>query len=95
MILEATHTHLYPGHRGRLTGTRGGALPTEGGECLIVFTDGASTPGRLVPGPGDWRLDADSYRTAAGTAVPAKSWRLSLSEGPGVVAFRIIDRSVG
>ena len=90
MILRATHTHLYPGHRGTLTGLeRLADLRTET-DCLVEFVDGSAAPARIWKSERGWRLDTGAYRTAAGTDIAARSWLLRLQENRGEVAFRIL-----
>lgn len=90
MIFEATHTHIYPGHRGALSSVS----PANGDDCLVAFTDGTSTTGRITRREGRWQLDTAPYRTAAGTAIPAKSWSIEIAGVDGVATFRICGKIV-
>lgn len=76
--IEAHHSHLYPGATGRI-------LLGKDGPALIRFADGASASARLA-----WpELAVAAYTTAAGSDIPAKSWRLvELEDG----AFRVKTR---
>ena len=93
MILEATHTHLYPGHRGRISGLGRIAELSSGGDCLVEFSDGSATPAKISRSAGDWRLDTGAYRTAAGTDIPARSWLIRFEEGGDEAGFRILRRA--
>lgn len=93
MILRATHTHLYPGHRGRVCGIARIADPGASGECLVEFSDGSAAAASLSRQRDQWRLDTEAYRTAAGTDIPAKRWVLRLREGSAGVEFRIVSKA--
>lgn len=92
MILEATHTHLYPGHEGKIPGLAQIAEMQSGGDCLVEFSDGSMTPARITKSENGWQLDTDAYRTAAGTNIPEKRWLVFLREDGGCVEFRILGR---
>ena len=93
MILRATHTHFYPGHRGTVSGpTRLADLPA-GGACVVEFSDGSATLARLKQSGAGWQLRTDAYRTAAGTGIAAKRWRIDLRQSSGRVDFRILKNS--
>lgn len=77
--LLATHTHLYPGARGRAEGV------VEDGPATIVFTDEVRVPARLE---GE-TLHVEAYETGAGTGIIAKSWRVTFAEDG---RFRAIER---
>lgn len=84
IILRATGSHLYPGARG--TVSRDGP-----GACLIEFADGSAAVGTLgADASGGRVLDVAGYRTARGTDVPPRRWRLDPGAAPG--AFRIAAR---
>ena len=89
MILQATHTHLYPGHRGTISGPARIADLRSGGDCLVEFSDGSVTPATLSKSARGWRLHTGAYRTASGTDIPEKRWLVSLEEDGGQLAFRI------
>ncbi|WP_353476270.1 hypothetical protein PVT71_25285 (plasmid) [Salipiger sp. H15] len=80
--LEAFHTHLYPGARGRLI-----SAPPEGGESAarVHFSDGGVAGARLT---GE-TLAVAGHRTAAGTGIDARSWRLRFSGSDFSVVSRI------
>ena len=90
MILRATHTHLYPGHRGKISGPAQLADLPAGGDSLVEFSDGSATPARISKSATDWLLDTDAYRTAAGTDIAAKKWRLRLEQSGSGIEFRIL-----
>ena len=92
MILQATHTHLYPGHRGEIAGLARIDDLRAGGDCLIEFADGSATAARFSKSGNDWLLDTDAYRTAAGTDIPAKRWQVGLRESGRQVEFRIVKK---
>ena len=93
VILEASHTHLYPGHRGKISGLAGIAELQPGRDCLVEFSDGSATAARISRSGGDWRLATDAYRTAAGTEIGEKNWLLRLREAGDRVEFRILGRA--
>lgn len=76
--LETTHSHLYPGARGRVLS--GAAY----GPVTVSFADGIRVSGTLE---GD-RLTVTAHRTAKGAAIPEKTWTIRI-EGD---AFRIFGR---
>ncbi len=93
MILEATHTHLYPGHRGKISGLAQIADMQAGGDCLVEFSDGSATPARISKSEDGWQLCTDAYRTAAGTDISAKRWLVCLEEDGDHVEFRILKKA--
>lgn len=93
MILHATHSHLYPGLEGRISGlSRLEELRTKR-ECLIEFSDGSAAAATLVRSHDEWQLDSVAYRTAAGTDIGAKHWRLHIDQESGQASFRIIGKA--
>lgn len=76
--LTVRHSHLYPGARGRIEG------PGQG-DCVLEFSDGALAFGTL-DGPV---LSVGAHRTAAGTEIPAKRWRIQRDGA----RFRILARA--
>ncbi len=92
IFLEATHTHLYPGHRGEIRDLDRIAGLSREMDCLVEFSDGQVTVARLSIQNGDWQLDANAYKTAAGTAIAGKRWRISMEESDGPVRFRVLER---
>ncbi len=77
-VLSASHTHLYPGARGRLAGAG------EDGRVRVEFADGAVAGGRLA----GTTLRLDPHVTAAGTRVAGRQWALELADG----RFRVLRR---
>ena len=92
MIFNATHTHLYPGHRGTVSGLAEISNPQTGAECLVEFSDGSATLARLTGSQGDWQLDTDAYCTGAGTCIGRKCWLIRLEDKHGQVEFRILKK---
>ncbi len=93
MILEATHTHLYPGHRGKISGAARIADIPAGGDCLVEFTDGSAAAARISRSGDGWQLDTEAYRTAAGTDIVEKAWRIRFEENDDRVTFRILGKA--
>ncbi len=93
MILEATHTHLYPGHRGRISGLDRITDIRTGLDCLVSFSDGSAAAARISKSEDNWRLQTVPYRTAAGTDIPEKAWVVCLEEDSNHVEFRILDKA--
>jgi hypothetical protein len=91
MILEATHTHLYRGHRGKISGLARLAELQSGRDCLVEFSDGTAAAARISKFGDDWRLSTDAYRTAAGTDIANKRWIVRLRETGDRIEFRIVD----
>ena len=77
--LEASHSHLYRGARGRLVSGR-----LEDGPVILSFADGTRVAGTLAGS----RLTLAAHRTAAGTGIPERAWTLRF-EGEG---FRVLSR---
>jgi len=94
MILEATHTHLYPGHRGKVSGLTQVSDLQAGDDCLVEFSDGSVTPARVWESKDGWQLRTDAYRTAAGTDIAKKCWLVYLGENGNHVEFRILKNVV-
>ncbi len=90
MILEATHTHLYAGHRGKISGLTKIADLNPAQDCLVTFSDGAAAQASLVKSDDAWLLDTDAYRTKAGTDIAKKRWLLGLKDASDHVVFRIL-----
>ncbi|MDT0683783.1 hypothetical protein RM543_13910 [Roseicyclus sp. F158] len=78
--LTFTHTHLYPGATGTFD-----ADPPESAAILATFSDGVTVGGWIE---GDV-LTLDAHRTAAGTPIAEKSWRVE-REG---TTLRVIHRA--
>ena len=93
MILEASHTHLYPGHRGKISGLAQIADMQAGGDCLVEFSDGSATPARISRSEDGWQLHTEAYRTAAGTDIAARRWLVCLEEDGDHMEFRILKKA--
>ena len=93
MILHAAHTHLYPGHRGKISGLAQLADLQAGGDCLVEFADGSAAPARISQDQDGWLLATETYRTAAGTDIPAKRWRIGLEQTGEQAGFRILKKA--
>lgn len=92
MILEATHTHLYPGYRGRVAGLATLADIGKERACLVEFADGSACTGRVTRAQNGWRLQCGDYRTRAGTAIGDKRWAIDFRERGDRIEFRITGR---
>lgn len=97
IVFEASHTHLYPGHEGRVSNADAAPTGKAAGTCRIEFADGGVALGSLTHAEGDdWVLDVGPYATAAGTDIPAKRWRVELRQGEGgLTTFRIRGKLAG
>ena len=85
IVLRATHSHLYPGARGRLDGP----MPPGSAPCLVEFADGSAAHGTLMPEADGTVLATDPYTTACGTRIPAKRWLIE----PTGEGFRVVRRA--
>jgi hypothetical protein len=92
MILRATHTHLYPGARGSITGLERVAGLERGSDCLVEFSDGSVAAAKISGSASGWRLCTAAYRTAAGTDIPDKRWSVRLRNSGGEFEFHILER---
>ena len=94
--LRAPHTHLYPGLRLRLAPERAFTQTghaERGVDVAIEFSDGTAARARLEPDGAGWTLAVAAHRTAAGTRIPARRWRLSAEhDGAGEALLRIVAR---
>lgn len=95
MILEAAHSHLYPGHRGKISGIARIADIPAGVDCLVEFTDGSAAAARILHSGDGWQLATEAYRTAAGTDIAEKVWRIRLEEENGRAIFRVLGKAPG
>lgn len=79
-------SHAYPGCRVELPE----GLPASDRDVLVGFSDGIEAPGRIeaVAG-GDPVLTVAAYRTARGTRIERKSWRLRQGKDGWTVAARL------
>lgn len=90
LIFRSPKTHLYPGLRGRLEGDYAPRAGREG-RCLVEFSDGNVIPSVLEKLEADqWKLTVDGHVTAAGTAIPQKSWAVRIDGEDGSGKFRVI-----
>ncbi|NGM45534.1 hypothetical protein G5B31_08300 [Rhodobacter sp. SGA-6-6] len=72
------HSHAFRG--GRVTVENDG---TAGPGCLVEFGDGVTVIAEWQAEGGGIRLAVPDYRTAKGTPVTARTWRLARSgDGP-------------
>lgn len=95
MILEATHTHLYPGHRGRISDVARIGDIEANRDCVVEFADGSAAAATISQSAKDWRLRVGAYRTAAGTEIPAKNWLMRVDEDGDRLKFRILAKAQG
>ncbi|UFM64956.1 hypothetical protein LOS78_14900 [Paracoccus sp. MA] len=80
-------SHAYPGCRARLP-----ADPPAGEiDVVLCFADGIEAPGRLAPSADGLRLEIASYRTAAGTSIPRKTWLLRQDDAGWKITARCAD----
>ena len=93
VVLEAGHSHLYPGIEGVVAE---GALSPAAAPvpARILFADGAVASAVLEQdGDGGWVLSVDPYRTVRGTAIAAKRWAVAFTgDEPATIRFRIRKR---
>ncbi len=78
--LRTDHSHLFPGSR---LGPADPATPAEipaAGEVVVLFSDGSSAEAELSPQDSGPLLRVQAYRTAAGTPIAQKSWRLQVED---------------
>ena len=93
MILEATHTHFYPGHRGKISGLTQIADIQTGRDCLIEFSDGSVASARITRSDNGWQLRTNSYRTTAGTEIAEKLWYVHLEKDVDQLKFHILNNA--
>ena len=80
--LHATNTHLYVGE-GLQAKIAADDLAASPRGLRIVFRDGVVVLAELVQNTrGEIAVDTPAYRTAAGTDIPAKAWRVSAGSTP-------------
>ena len=95
LLLEATHTHFYPGHKGVISGSAprpSGAGPIQ---TRVKFSDGVTIEAILTSTDRDgiWLLEVSPYTTAAKSRIPGKTWEVQTwSAGQAQTAFRIIRK---
>lgn len=83
MILRFADSHIYPGCRA--------TLAEAGGDTLAEFSDGSTAPATAERQGADWVVRIAPYRTARGTGIPGKGWRLSPADGGWKVKARLGD----
>lgn len=88
-MLNADNTHLYPG--ARLAVYEDATLPDSRVEAVILFRDESSADAVLVPSGDGFVLYVESYSTAAGTSIDAKSWVLQAADDWSLVVKRRAD----
>jgi hypothetical protein len=95
LLLEATHTHFYPGHVGAIFGNvpRSGEAGTI--QTRVKFSDGVTVEAILSPTDrdGTWLLEVGPYTTAAKSRIPGKTWEVQVRmAGQPQAAFRVIRK---
>ena len=95
MILEATHTHLYPGCQGTVSGLAQIADLKTGADCQVVFADGSMAYAGISKSANAWQLFTQAYRTAAGAEITQTRWLIRLQEQGAQVSFRILKKVKG
>ncbi len=93
MILEAIHTHLYPGHKGKITGLAKIVDLKTGRDCLVAFSDGSAATARISRSGNGWQLCTNAYRTAAGTDITEKHWCVRLEKVGAHLEFHILNEA--
>lgn len=71
MRFSFPHSHAFPGGRVVVEDDA-----TAGPECLVEFADGATVIAEWRPADDAIHLSIPAYRTAKGTPVAARRWRL-------------------
>lgn len=96
IVLEAGHTHFYPGHEGWVEGEEPSAPPGAAGlPSRILFAGGAIAGGSLSrEDGGSWVLEVDPYTTAAGTTIAARRWQIAFRRAEGGRARFRIERKL-
>lgn len=72
MRLTFSHSHVFPGSRVTIEDAAGPEAC-----CLVEFGDGVDVLGEWCSEGADILLGLPPYRTARGTRIEAKRWRLS------------------
>ena len=93
ILLEAVNTHLYPGHRGTLSGKT--EFLNEDGivRAGVKFSDGVTIGAMLSPTDrsGVWLLVVGPYTNAAKSRIVAKSWEVAIARGEEH-SFRVLRK---
>ena len=94
LSFDASHTHLFPGHQGVVRGMKSALQTGQRCDCIVEFTDGAAAVGTVEAlSDGDLQLDVGAYKTAAGTAIPEKSWRVHVTpDHDGKARFKVVGK---
>ncbi len=71
MRFSFPHSHAFQGGRVAVEDTGEGE-----GACMVEFGDGITVIGEWRPADNGIRLEVPTYRTARGTEVAARGWRL-------------------
>lgn len=66
------HSHAF--RRGRVIVED---YPKTAPECLVEFGDGVTVMGEWQPSGDEIELTVPVYRTAKGTVIPSKTWKLA------------------
>lgn len=97
--LVAANTHLYPGARLRLAANANAAAQPawRAGEALLLeFSDGVVVPAALRRALADEiDIGVQAYRTASGTRIPPKNWRLRWlppDDAAELAALKVVSR---
>lgn len=84
--LRFSNSHLYPGARGR-------ADAVAPGPCRIEFGDGVEVSAEVAESDGQLTLAVAPHKTARGTTIAGKRWRLDVTPADdGALALRIAGR---
>lgn len=92
-ILEASHTHLFPGHKGKVSGLASMAELSAGRDCLVEFSDGSAAVARIRKSDDCWQLYTNAYRTGAGTDIAERRWLVRLQEYGDNIEFHILKKA--
>lgn len=65
------HSHAYDGGRATIKDD-----DRDGSTCVVEFGDGVIVFAKFSRGKGDIQLSVPEYRTAKGTIISARLWRL-------------------
>lgn len=89
MRFELSHTHAYPGCRVR---TEPAEPADREGDAVVELGDGNVLAGRYALDANDVALSIPAHRTARGTPIVAKRWRLRRI---GQSEWKILGRPFG
>lgn len=89
LTVRSGNTHLYRGAT-LAAGIPADDLGASPRGLRVVFRDGVEVNAELLQSDrGELAVDAPGYRTAAGTDIPAKLWRVSAVEHEAGSALRV------